>query len=210
MISVTKVERKGNKIQVTFSDSTSIKLSSDVYKKFPVKVGDEIDEKSLELIKRENEYFEVKRSALRFLSIRNHSSQELSRKLLRKKFSGEIIEKVLNDLFNLGYLNDKKFAEQYFNELVGKFFGPLKIKNELIKRGINREVVDEVLNDYFTNDEMQREVIQKLLSKSKFPKKISSKNELQRIYNYLISRGFSSNVVIEFLRNNSTIKYNGF
>ena len=199
MISVTKVERKGNKIQVTFSDSTSIKLSSDVYKKFPVKVGDEIDEKSLELIKRENEYFEVKRSALRFLSIRNHSSQELSRKLLRKKFSGEIIEKVLNDLFNLGYLNDKKFAEQYFNELVGKFFGPLKIKNELIKRGINREVVDEVLNDYFTNDEMQREVIQKLLSKSKFPEKISSRNELQRIYNYLISRGFSSEVVMDCL-----------
>lgn len=199
MISVTKVERKGNKIQVTFSDSTSIKLSSDVYKKFPVKVGDEIDEKSLELIKRENEYFEVKRSALRFLSIRNHSTQELSRKLLRKKFSGEIIEKVLNDLFNLGYLNDKKFAEQYFNELVGKFFGPLKIKNELIKRGIDREVVDEVLNDYFTNDEMQREVIQKLLSKSKFPKKISSRNELQRIYNYLISRGFSSEVVMDCL-----------
>lgn len=199
MISITKVERKGNKIQVTFSDSTSIKLSSDVYKKFPVKVGDEIDEKSLELIKRENEYFEVKRLALRFLSIRNHSTQELSRKLLRKKFSGEIIEKVLNDLFNLGYLNDKKFAEQYFNELVGKFFGPLKIKNELIKRGINREVVDEVLNDYFTNDEMQREVIQKLLSKSKFPKKISSKNELQRIYNYLISRGFSSEVVMDCL-----------
>lgn len=199
MISITKVERKGNKIQVTFSDSTSIKLSSDVYKKFPVKVGDEIDEKSLELIKRENEYFEVKRSALRFLSIRNHSTQELSRKLLRKKFSGEIIEKVLNDLFNLGYLNDKKFAEQYFNELVGKFFGPLKIKNELIKRGINWEVVDEVLNDYFTNDEMQREVIQKLLSKSKFPKKISSTNELQRIYNYLISRGFSSEVVMDCL-----------
>jgi len=115
MISVIKVERKGNKVQVTFSDSTSIKLSSDVYKKFPVRVGENLDEKFLDLIKQENEYFEVKKSALRFLSVRSHSSQELYRKLLKKKFSSEIIEKVLSDLLSLGYLNDRKFAEQYFN-----------------------------------------------------------------------------------------------
>lgn len=200
MISAIKVERKGNKVQVTFSDSTSIKLSSDVYKKFPVRVGENLDEKFLDLIKQENEYFEVKKSALRFLSVRSHSSQELYRKLLKKKFSSEIIEKVLSDLLSLGYLNDRKFAEQYFNELVGKFFGPLKIKNEMIKRGIAKEIIDEVLSDYFNNDEMQKDVIQKLLSKNKFPKKITNRNDLQKLYNHLISRGFSSEVVMECLR----------
>jgi len=200
MISIIKVERKGNKVQVTFSDSTSIKLSSDVYKKFPVRVGENLDEKFLDLIKQENEYFEVKKSALRFLSVRSHSSQELYRKLLKKKFSSEIIEKVLSDLLSLGYLNDRKFAEQYFNELVGKFFGPLKIKNEMIKRGIAKEIIDEVLSDYFNNDEMQKDVIQKLLSKNKFPKKITNRNDLQKLYNHLISRGFSPEVVMECLR----------
>ena len=200
MISAIKVERKGNKVQVTFSDTTRIKLSSDVYKKFPVRVGENLDEKFLDLIKQENEYFEVKKSALRFLSVRSHSSQELYRKLLKKKFSSEIIEKVLSDLLSLGYLNDRKFAEQYFNELVGKFFGPLKIKNEMIKRGIAKEIIDEVLSDYFNNDEMQKDVIQKLLSKNKFPKKITNRNDLQKLYNHLISRGFSSEVVMECLR----------
>jgi len=200
MISIIKVERKGNKVQVTFSDSTSIKLSSDVYKKFPVRVGENLDEKFLDLIKQENEYFEVKKSALRFLSVRSHSSQELYRKLLKKKFSSEIIEKVLSDLLSLGYLNDRKFAEQYFNELVGKLFGPLKIKNEMIKRGIAKEIIDEVLSDYFNNDEMQKDVVEKLLSKKKFPKKITNRNDLQKLYNHLISRGFSSEVVMECLR----------
>jgi regulatory protein len=200
MISVIKVERKGNKVLVTFSDSTSIKLSSDVYKKFPLRVGENLDEKFLDLIKQENEYFEVKKSALRFLSVRSHSSQELYRKLLKKKFSSEIIEKVLSDLLSLGYLNDRKFAEQYFNELVGKLFGPLKIKNEMIKRGIAKEIIDEVLSDYFNNDEMQKDVIQKLLSKNKFPKKITYRNDLQKLYNHLISRGFSPEVVMECLR----------
>ena len=200
MISITKVERKGNKVQVTFSDATSLKIRSEVFKKFPLNEGEQFNEEIVQLIKSNNEYFEAKKSALRFLSIRNHSSQELSRKLSKKKFSNEIIEKVIDELSLEGYLNDRKFAEQYFAELTDKFFGPLKIKNEMIKRGIRSETLDEVLSEYFNNYEMQKEVIQKLLSKSKFPKKISNRNELQKIYNYLINRGFAPEVVMGCLR----------
>ncbi|MGB9664671.1 MAG: regulatory protein RecX [Ignavibacteria bacterium] len=200
MIFVEKVERKGNKIQVTFSDSTILKLSSDVYKKFPISAGEELDESFIELIKKENEYFEVKKSALRFLSIRNHSSQELYKKLSKKKFSDQIIKKVIDELLSIGYLNDKKFAEQYLSELTGKLFGPLKIKNEMIKRGIAKEIIDDVLSDYFNNDEIQKEVIKNILSKNRFPKKISNRNEMQKIYNYLISRGFQNGIVMEVLK----------
>lgn len=200
MIFVSKVERKGNKIQVTFSDSTILKLSSDVFKKFSLNAGDVVESRFIDLLKKENEYFEAKKSALRLLSIRNHSYQELYRKLSKKKFSEDIIKKVLDDLTALGYLNDKTFAEQFFKELTEKLFGPLKIKNEMIKRGVAKEVVDEILSEYFNNDEMQKEIIQKLLSKNKFSKKISNRNELQKIYNYLVSRGFSSEIVINSLK----------
>jgi regulatory protein len=200
MIIVTKVERKGNKVQVTFSDSTIFKLSSDIYKKFPVTAGVKLEEKFLELLRTENEYFEAKKSALRFLSIRNHSSQELCKKLSRKKFSEQIIKKVIDELLTLGYLNDRKFAEQYLNELMGKLFGPLKIKNEMLKRGISNEIVDDILNEYFNNDDMQKEIIEKILSKNKFPKRISNRNELQKVYNYLINRGFLPQIVRESLK----------
>lgn len=200
MILVEKVERKGNKVQITFSDSTVLKLSSDVYKKFPVSTGEQLDEKFLELLKNENEYFEVKKSALRYLSIRNHSSQELYKKLSKKKFSDQIIKKVIDELLSIGYLNDKKFAEQYLIELTGKLFGPLKIKNEMIKRGITKEVVDDVLNDYFNNDEMQKEIIKKILSKNRFPQRISNRKEMQKIYNYLVSRGFQARIVMDIIK----------
>lgn len=205
MISVEKVERKGNKVQVTFSDSTVLKLSSDVYKKYPVSIGEQLEENFLDLLKRENEYFEVKKSALRFLSIRNHSSQELYKKLSKKKFSDQIIKKVIDELLSIGYLNDKKFAEQYLSELIGKLFGPLKIKNEMLKRGISKEIVDDVLNEYFNNDDMQKEVIEKILSKNKFSKRISNRNELQKIYNYLVSRGFQARIVMDAMKENLSL-----
>lgn len=200
MIFITKVERKGKKVQLTFSDSTILKLSSDLFKKYNFISGEELDENSLEQLKKENEFFEAKISALRFLSIRNHSRNELRQKLLKKKFSEEIIEKVLNELSQLSYLNDRKFAEQFFNELIGKHFGPLKIKNEMTKRGIDRQTTDEILRDFFNDEEFQKEIILKYLQKNKFPKKIKLKNELQKIYNHLINRGFSSSVIVKALR----------
>lgn len=200
MIFITKVERKGKKVQLTFSDSTILKLSSDLFKKYNFISGEELDENSLERLKKENEFFESKISALRFLSIRNHSRNELRQKLLKKKFSEDIIEKVLNELSQLSYLNDRKFAEQFFNELIGKHFGPLKIKNEMMKRGIDKQTIDEILQNYFNDEDSQKEVILSYLQKNKFPKKLKSKNELQKIYNHLISRGFSSSVIVKALR----------
>lgn len=197
---VSKVERKGNKVKVTFSDSTSISFSQEIFKNFPLSPGQSIEPQIFELLQKENEYFEIKKSALRFLSIRNHSYKELERKLIKKKFNREIVHKVLNELIELKYLNDYSFAEQFYTELKNKFFGPLKIKNEMIKRGIDREIVEEITRDYFNDDDLQKQNILELLNKTKFPKKISSKQELQKIYNHLINRGFSHQPVMQVLR----------
>lgn len=197
---VSKVERKGNKVKVTFSDSTSISFCQEIFKNFPLSPGQSINSQTFELIQKENEYFEIKKSALRFLSIRNHSYKELERKLIKKNFNREIVHKVLNELIELKYLNDYSFAEQFYTELKNKFFGPLKIKNEMIKRGIDREIVEEITRDYFNDDELQKQNILELLNKTKFPKKISSKQELQKIYNHLINRGFSHQPVMQVLR----------
>lgn len=197
---VSKVERKGNKIKVTFSDSTSISLSKEIFKNFPLSPGQSITSQTFELIQKENEYFEVKKSALRFLSIRNHSYKELERKLIKKNFNREFVHKVLNELIELKYLNDYSFAEQFYTELKNKLFGPLKIKNEMLKRGIDREIVDEITRDYFNDDDLQKQYILELLSKTKFPKKISAKQELQKIYNHLTNRGFSHQPVMQALR----------
>ncbi len=200
MIFITRVERKGKKIHLTFSDSTRLKISSDVFKKFNLTSGEQIDYDLLEKVKYENEYFEAKVTALRLLSIRNHSISELKVKLIKKNFSLQVIQKVLDELNDLNYLNDRKFAEQFYNELMNKFFGPLKIKNELVKKGIDKKIVDEILYDYFQDEEMQKNIILQYLQKNKFPKVVSSNKELQKIYNHLISRGFLDSSIRKSLK----------
>jgi len=177
-----------------------LKLSSDIFKKYNFVSGEEVDDQLLEKIKYENEYYEAKISALRFLSIRNHSLNELKQKLIKKKYSLNVIQRVLDELINLNYLNDKKFADQFYNELLNKGFGPLKIKNEMIKRGIEIKAIDEILQDYFNNDEEQIKVILKYLQKNKFSKKLKTKKEFQKVYNHLAGRGFSSSAILKSLK----------
>ncbi len=204
MISLLKVERKGKKVQLTFSNSTTIKVSNDIFNKYNLSPGKTLSDEIIFHLIKENEYFEAKISALRYLSIRNHSYNELHKKLSRKKISDDVIKQVLDELQDSNYLNDRKFAEQFYTELVGKFFGPLKIKNEMLKRGIALKIIEELLVDYFNNDDLQKEVIKKYLTKNKFPGKIRTKNDLQRIYKHLLNRGFSSSVILSVLRE----KYN--
>jgi regulatory protein len=200
MIYITRVERKGKKVNLTFSNSTNLKLNSEVFKKYNFVAGEQIDEEKINKLRTENDYFEAKISALRFLSIRNHSYSELWRKLIQKKFSEEVVRKVLDELDAAGYINDRKFAEQFFDELLSKFFGPLKIKNEMLKRGIDRKLVDEIVQVYFNDEDLQVEKILKYLQKNKFPQKLKKKSEIKKIYNHLAGRGFSSSAIMKSLK----------
>ncbi len=69
-----------------------------------------------------------------------------------------------------------------------------------MKRGIDKQIMDEILRDYFNDENFQKEVILNYLQKNKFPKKIKSINDLQKIYNHLSGRGFGSSAILKALR----------
>jgi regulatory protein len=75
-------------------------------------------------------------SAVRLLARREHSVLELRQKLVVRKFDGGIIDRVLAELIDLGYLSDKRFAELYVRGRFERGIGPLRIRAELRERGI--------------------------------------------------------------------------
>ena len=71
-----------------------------------------------------------------FLSRREHSSKEIYQKLSRRVESKEMLLQSIEDLKRDGLLSDERFADSYFQSRKRRGFGPLKIKNELIQRGV--------------------------------------------------------------------------
>lgn len=197
------VEKRRNKIILKFNDYENVEINYDVYLSYPLYKEDEVSEKRINEIKLANAEYEVKNSAFRFLSNRNHSTFELKNKLKKKGYEKSIIEKIIVELSEKKYLNDYSFAQNFVNNRVEiRKEGVMKITSELFKKGIKREIISEVTQ---TIKENPKNILNALdLGKSKL-EKIRKRGETDynkiktKIFMFLKGRGFTSDVIFEVI-----------
>jgi len=79
-------------------------------------------------------------SAVRMLSLREHSRHELRRKLVQRHFDENDIDRVLDRLQAEGLQNDTRFVEQYIRSRSNKGYGPTRIRMELKEKGVSDEL----------------------------------------------------------------------
>jgi regulatory protein len=82
----------------------------------------------------------VESAAVRLLAGREHSRQELARKLAIRGYPAGLIDRVLDDLARRRLLSDERFAELYIAQRSRKGYGPLRIRAELAERGVAGEL----------------------------------------------------------------------
>lgn len=80
------------------------------------------------------------------LARREHSRQELVRKLQAHGDDAPMIALALDRLVEEGALDESRLIEQYVAERAGKGFGPLRIRAELIAKGLSDEQIDPYLS----------------------------------------------------------------
>lgn len=97
----------------------------------------------------DDQEYKARATALRLLARREHSRLELSLKLRQRNIPGAIIETVLDDYENEGWLDDNRFADVYVRQRLDLGYGPLRILGELQQRGVHRcpECLDEMTEE---------------------------------------------------------------
>lgn len=128
--------------------------------------------------------------ALRFLSYRPRSVKEVKDRLIEKKASVEVVEKVVASLVEHKFLDDKQFAGSWIESRLRYRPKALSvIKQELVQKGIRREIIEEVLPD---RREADGESIKKLVEKAERKyRNLDPKEQKQKIAAYLGRRGYS-------------------
>lgn len=194
--------RRGNTVIVNLDNDDKLIVPYDVFLKNYLSVDDEISEEQKVKIETESSLYRIKQSSFRYLSGRNHSKFELKIKLQKKQYDISLIEKVLIDLERQGLLNDEQYAHSYFNVQLNRKRGLLQIKANLNKKGISREIIESVTHnlsnddDFIANAKDIAEKKIKLLSK----RKIENKVVKQKVFQFLASRGFTTNIIMETLK----------
>ncbi len=129
--------------------------------------------------------------ALELLSISEHSTHDLKRKLQKKGYEKEEIEQVLQRLSEYGYLSDERYARAYIRRALPSRSIRL-ICQELGQKGIRvtpeSPLVSEVLEeeDYSEESQLLSVILRRVRGKD-----LSDEKERRRLYGYLQRRGFS-------------------
>lgn len=196
---ISEISKKGRNAIIIFDDSYELIIPYEYYVKYPVFKEDDYSYKEREILEKEIELFNIKQSAFRFLSGRNHSKFELKTKLKKKNYDDSLIQITLNDLKERGYLNDREFAVNYFRSQLKKKKGLLKIKADLVKKGVNREIIENISNNYINDPILLKSAIYICEKKIKFlrVKNLQSNQMKQKLYQFLSSRGFSFEIINE-------------
>ena len=198
---ITALQRKGNNVVIIFDDREPITFDYRTVLDNGLRKNDTIDEKFFERLISESNFLKIKDSAFRLLGRRHHSTSELRIKLIKKKYPKEIIQRVLSDLTDNNLLDDEQFAIAYLEERsVKKKIGVNKLKAELFKRGIDRKIIDKVLlnvDSQLSYDQAMELAQRKMMSLRR--KELDEKKLKSKIFLFLTSRGFESELILKVL-----------
>lgn len=123
-------------------------------------------------------------AALRILARRPHSQEEMRRKLLRRGFAEQAIADALLRLEEAGLLDDSLFSRLFIEErMLRRGIGRRRLRNDLLKRGVERQVVEENLGEVPEEKEfaVARQLAAVKMSRQKAP---------HQVFRFLLSRGY--------------------
>ena len=169
--------------------------------------GDEIDEEELTAFEEAAGSRRAFNSALNSLDYRDHSEKEIRAKLMRKH-GAEYVDEAVEKLIELDLINDRRYAENYARELFEhKKFGKIRIKSELIAKGIASNIASETVNSLFEDEEPDN--IQRIVDiiEKKYYNRMNDEVGRKKVFSALQRMGYSFSDIREAMSEFSDDEY---
>lgn len=131
-----------------------------------------------------------KQMALRYLTIRMRSEQEMRDYLKKKQVSGEEADEIIAYLYSYDYLDDAQFARSFVRDRINFHpCGRYKLVNDLKGKGIDEFLIEDTLADIFPED------VEWSLLSAEAEKCQARGKSLTQTLRYLYGKGFSTGLI---------------
>jgi len=197
---ITKIEtqkKNKNRVSIFIDEKFAFGIYYQTLMKYDLSVGTVVDETLKNEIIIADEYNKALNDALHYLSYRNRTKFEVREKLKEKEYASITIDKVINELINLNYVDDYAFAKEYIEFKIKKM-GKRKIRYKLESMGIDSLIIDQELIEY-SNDDEYLAAYAIASKKNDAYNNISYQKRYNRLSGLLNRRGFSYSVAKEVL-----------
>ena len=190
-------EAPNGAMRLLLSDGSEWVLGVKSWNRLNLSLEKILDVNVLRALEKESQYHLLRTKALELLGIREHSRQELKRKLIARFHNYEPeIERCLEELQSEDYLSDQRFTQLFIeSRLNNKRVGPFKIVADLQQRGIDRDtahsIMDELADEEFWLSKI-KDNLEELCKGNK-------KNNRQALGQKLFQRGFAYELINQAL-----------
>ena len=183
---VKKSERKKGRFLVRLEDGNILRVTEEELLRFGLRAGMELDGEAMEAVAASVRASSAKAAAANMIGSRALSKRELTRRLVKKGNDEADAQAAADWLEDIGAVDDAGYAAALVRHYGGKGYGPARVREELRRRGVDRELWDEALEEMPEAAEILDALIQK-----KCRGELSDPKEKKRVSDALLRRGFS-------------------
>jgi len=179
-----------------FSDNSQIILLKEIIKKHGLAIKQGLSVSYIKALKQKSLALEIEQCAFRLISKQFHSCYLLKLKLEKRGFNKDSVQYALNRMQELGYLNDRVFAESWISSRIKRHNqGRSLLLAGLLRKGIDRKMAKTTIDRIYLQEDEARCLFVLI-------KKLQANYNLsyEKLFQRLIRRGFSANLIYKVLK----------
>lgn len=182
-------KKNPNRVNLYLDDQFAFALSIDEVAKHSLKKGLELDDVSIEMLKKNDESEYIFAKILNFLSYRPRTVKEVKDRLYKYEVKEALDQdQIIARLQAKGYLDDVAFASWFIDSRnAHRPRSPRMMVSELKSKGISETIIKSVMSQVSP----ESSTIEKLLTKKLGANRPLIDAEKQKIYAFLSRQGFS-------------------
>lgn len=193
---ITEQKRRKNRRSVYLDGVFAFGCNLNVIAKFRLREGMTLTPEQIAAIREGEVRQECFDRAIDFLSRRLHSRAEMTKKLAKYEYGQAMIDSVLDQLAEMGYLNDRAFAEAKA-ELAAKYkhHGRNRAMIELARRGVERETARQAVEHVYEAHDSAAVARDLARKKMRSLARLEPYVAKRRLFGLLLRRGFDYDTI---------------
>ena len=196
---VEKSKKKNDMISIFVDNEFSFSVSEENFISLNLYEKKEITKSEIYYIKNTLNFRTAKAAAINFLSYKLRTDLEVVNKLKTLGFASETIDKVIDELKAIGYINNQLYTQKYvYDRSKLKPKSKRLLKMELLNKGVSAEIIDEVLSDWAIDE---CAIAEGLIHKKFGKYDLNDEAVYKKAYMFLKHRGYSDSTVKKAIKN---------
>ena len=198
MVAVNNYEALGKgRYRVAFDNGVSCILYRSEAAQLSIEVQCSLTDENYEYLINEIVGKRAKKRAMHILEQMDRTEHQLREKLAKGEYPQECIDSAVEYVKKYRYLDDERFASSYVRYHQEKL-SRQQLSVKLSQKGVSKDIIAEALEMEYEADDGEK--IRNLLSKRHFDPDNTDRQENNKIYQYILRRGFKSSDILKEMR----------